>query len=77
MLQINTTIDGHIITDGELFVKAKYLCYMQDITNWYWEQHTHQQDIIVPTCTILHPRLDVIGITDVQDIPKRMCNRNI
>ena len=34
--QENTTIDGHIITAGELVVKAKYLCSMQVETNWYW-----------------------------------------
>ena len=28
-LQENTTIYGQIITDGELFVKAQYLCCMQ------------------------------------------------
>ena len=27
-LQENTTIDGQIITAGELIVKEKYLCYM-------------------------------------------------
>ena len=30
---------------------------------------------MVPTRTILHPRLDVVGKTDVQDIPKNVCNR--
>ena len=34
-LQENTTIDGKIITSGELLVKAKYLCSMQVETNWY------------------------------------------
>ena len=34
-LQNNTTIDGQIITTGELVVKAHYLCSMQDTTNWY------------------------------------------
>ena len=28
-LQENTTIDGQIITAGELVVKVEYLCYMQ------------------------------------------------
>ena len=44
-LQENTTIDGQIITAGELVVKAKYLCSMQVETNWYWNQqpkhHVH------------------------------------
>ena len=37
-LQENTTIDGQIITAGELVVKAKYLCSMKIDTNWYWNQ---------------------------------------
>ena len=37
-LQENTTIDGKIITAGELVVKAKYICSMQVDTNWYWNQ---------------------------------------
>ena len=69
-LQNNATIDGKIITAGESFVKAKYLSSVQDITNWYWEHHPKQQAIIVPTRTIIHTRLDVFGIKDVQDIPK-------
>ena len=35
ILQENTTIDGQIITAGELVVKAQYLCSMQVDTNWY------------------------------------------
>ena len=34
-----------------------------------------QQDIIVPIFTILHPHLDVVGITDVQGTPKSVCSR--
>ena len=33
-LQYNTTIYGQIITAGEFFVKAQYLCYMQVDNNW-------------------------------------------
>ena len=33
-----------------------------------------QQIIIFPTRKILHPRLDVIRIRYVQDIPKNLCN---
>ena len=75
-LQNNTTIDGQVISDGELFVKAKYLCSMQENTNWYWKQQPLQQTIIVPTRTILHPRLYVIIRRYVQDIPKNLCSRN-
>ena len=75
ILQNNTTIDIKIITAGELAVKAKYLCSMQEITSWFWDQHPQQQFITVPTRTILHTRLDVILITDIHDIPKLLYNR--
>ena len=48
---------------------------MQDITDFYWKQHWLQQAIIVPTRKIIHPRLGVFGIRDVQDTPKSVCNR--
>ena len=48
---------------------------MRENTNWYWKQQPTKQTIIVPTRTILHPRLDVITIRYVQDIPKNVCNR--
>ena len=38
-IQDNTTIDVHIITSGELVVKAQYLSSMKVYTNWYWDQH--------------------------------------
>ena len=48
---------------------------MQEKTNCYWKQQPLQNIIIVPTRTILHPRLDVIIIRYVQDIPKNLCSR--
>ena len=48
---------------------------MQLKTNWYWKQQPLQQTDVVPTCTILHPVLDVITIRYVQDITKNICNR--
>ena len=59
-LQNNTTIDGQIITAGELVVKAQYICSTQDRTNWNWDQHPLQHYIIVPTNKMIHPRLDVV-----------------
>ena len=47
---------------------------MQENTNWYWKQQPLQQTIMFPTLTILHPRLDVVVIIDVQDIPTIFCN---
>ena len=42
-------------------------------SNWYWGQQL-QYTIIVTTCKNLHPCLDVVGITDVQETPKSVCN---
>ena len=39
-LQNSTTIDGQVISAGELVVKAQSLCSMQENTNWYWETTT-------------------------------------
>ena len=73
-LKNNTTIDGKIISAGELFVNAKYLCSMQENSNWYWKQQSMQHNIIFSTPTIIHTCLDVLIMTDVQDIPKTFCN---
>ena len=48
---------------------------MQENTNWYWRQQPMQQNTIVTTHTIPHPRIDVITTRYVQDIPKKFCNR--
>ena len=64
-----------IITAGELVVKAKYICSMQVDTNGIWYQHPQHQLITVLKHTILHPGLDVTAITDMNDIPKSVCNR--
>ena len=71
----NTTIDGQVISDGELFFKAKYLFSAQENTNWCWKQQPLQQTITVPTLTIIHPRVYFITIGYVQDIFKNVCNR--
>ena len=74
-LQNKTTIDGKIITAGELVVKAQYPCYIQVYTNWYWNQYPQQDFITVPTRTILHPQLEVNAITDFQVILTSICTR--
>ena len=75
-LQNSITIYGQVISAGKLFVKAQYICSIKENTNWYWKQQQPlQQTIIVPTSTILHPRLDVTTIIYVRDIPKNVCNR--
>ena len=74
-LQENTTIDGQIITAGELVVKAKYTCSMQVDTNWYWNHKPKHHLITVTTRTILHPQLEVDTITDFHAIPTSICSR--
>ena len=74
-LKNNTTIDGQFITAGELFVRAKYICYIQESTNWFWDQHYQQQVITGTTCKILHTRLDAIAIIDINGISKSVCNK--
>ena len=44
-------------------------------TSLYYKQQPFQRNIIFPTRIILHPRIDVVGITDVQDTPKNVCKR--
>ena len=73
-LQNNNTIDGQVISVGELVVKSQYLYSMQENTNLYWKQQPLKHTIMVPTRTILHPCLDVIIIRYVQDIPKNVFN---
>ena len=74
-LQENTTIDGQIITAGELVVKAQYLCYMKIDTNWYWNQKPKHHVITVPIRTILHPQHEVNAITYFHEIPTSVCSR--
>ena len=74
-LQKNTTIDGKIITSGELVVKAQYLCSMQVDTNCYWNQQPKQNVITVPTRTILHPQLEFNAVTCFHAITTSVCTR--
>ena len=48
---------------------------MQENYNWYSKQQSLQQNIIVQILTILHPRIDIVIITYVQNIPKTVFNR--
>ena len=74
-VQDNTKIDGQIITDGVLVVKAQYSCSMQVYTNWYWNQNSQQHVITLPTHTILHPQLEGDAITDFHFISTSICSR--
>ena len=71
--KINTTIGGQVISAGKLVVKAQYFYSMQEHTNWYCKKQPIQQTFIFSTRTIIHPRLEVIIIIYVQDIPKNLC----
>ena len=62
-------------TAGELVVKAQHLWSIKENTNWYWEQQPLQYTIMVLTFTTLRPHIDVVGIINVQDIPKLFRNR--
>ena len=44
-------------------------------TNWYWNQKPQQHVITVTTRTIIHPRLEVIAVTDFNSIPTSVCTR--
>ena len=68
-LQDNTTIDGKIITAGELVVKAKYLCYVQVDSNFYCNQQPKQHVVTVPTLTIIHTKLEFNAVTYFHAIP--------
>ena len=48
---------------------------MQVDTNWYWNKQPKQHVITVPTCTILHPQLEVLAVTEFHAIPTSVCNR--
>ena len=48
---------------------------MQENTNWNCEQHPLQHIIIVTTRKFIHPRLDVVGINNIQYIPESVCSR--
>ena len=69
-IQDNKKIDGQTITDGELVVKAQYICSMQVDTKWYCNQHPQQHVSTVPTGTILHALLEVNSVTYFHDKPK-------
>ena len=74
-VQNNTTIDGQVIFAGELVGREQYICYMQENSDCYWKQQPLQQTIIVPTCIILHPRLNVVIIRGAKYTPKNVYNR--
>ena len=73
-LRYDTTCDRQIISAGELVVKVQYLSCVKEKTYCYWGQKRHQQSIIAPTRTLLHPFLDVLAGKYFHGIPKSICN---
>ena len=73
-LQENTTIDGQILTAGELVAKAQYLFSMQIDTNWCWNQQPKHHVITVTTSTIIHPQREGDAITDFHSILTSICS---
>ena len=59
----------------ELVIKAQHFCSVQEDNNFHWKQQPLQQNIMVPTSTILCPRFYVVEITGVYDIPKHFVTR--
>ena len=58
-----------------MVVKAQYICSVQLDNNWYWNQQPKQHVIIVPTRTIVHPKIVVNAGTDFHAIPTSVCTR--
>ena len=59
-----------------MIVKAWYLICMQEKKNGYWDKKNHQQVIMFPAQTIVHPCLDVLPVKYFSDIIRSVCNRN-
>ena len=74
-LQENTTIDGKILTAGELVVKSQYLCSIKIYTNWYWKKQPKHHVLTVTTLKIVHPQIEVNAITDFHAIPTSVCSK--
>ena len=72
-LQENTTIDGQVITSGQLVFKAQYICSMQVDNNLYSNQQPKHLVITFPTRIILHPQLEVNVVAYFHAIPKSIC----
>ena len=58
-----------------MVVKSQYLCSVQVDTNWYCNRQPKQHVILVPTCTIVHPQLEVNAVTYFYAIPTSVCTR--
>ena len=65
-----------ISADGELVVKSHCVNNIQYNTKCYWEKSQQQNNTIPPKFTIVHLCLNLIPVTEVNQIPKSVCNRN-
>ena len=69
-------VDKQFIKAGELILKSECVSIMKANTNCYWQQIGTIDIIIIATCTIFHPCLDMSTIKYVEEIPRGLCNRN-
>ena len=74
-LQEDITRDWKTGTAGELVVRIQDLKILQEKSKWYFDKKKQQQFIIFPMHTLVYPRLDVMVVKYVHDIPKNVCNR--
>ena len=67
-LQNNTTIDGQVISAGQLVIRDQYLLSIQENTNWYWKQqplqHTMYQLREHNQCVVLKVTLKSLQLKD-------------
>ena len=60
---------------GELIATSKYLIIMKANINCYWKQLGSKESVIIATCIIFHPCLDVSTIKYVTDIPRTLLKK--
>ena len=62
MLQEKYEHNVQISEVGELVAKPQHTDCMKVNKNWHWVRATKHNTIIIPTCTIVQPSLDVVII---------------
>ena len=74
-LQYDSTCDGQMGLDSELFYKEQCLSCMQENTIIYHNKKQKQKVILVPTQTIIHSCLYVVEVKYIHDINRTVWNR--
>ena len=70
--QYYKTVYMEVIKASELISEAEYPSIMRSNTHWSWQQLDTKDSVIIATCTIFHPFLDVSTIKYVADIPRSL-----